>query len=298
MKRLPVVLGSLGTLLLCVTVWAQAPTGQRQGGAPAQGQAAGRGGQGGPGGGAGGGRGAPQPTQNLQVLPKDYTVQQVVPIMQATAAALGVTCEHCHKFIGPGNPMNDMASDEKPEKNKARVMMRMVQTVNTTIGSQIGKPAAEVTQVGCVTCHRGVPIPKQLVDIVTDTGNEMGAAAGIAKYRDLRKQFYGAQAYDFSDATLFTAAQRANTANKPDDAMVYANANLEFNPMSARSYQVISQAYQRKMDTPNAIAAMEKAVAMDPMNMQFQNQLNQLKNPQAGRGGQGGQGQPPARGQQ
>ena len=219
--------------------------------------------------------------------------------MQAFAQALGVGCEHCHMFVGPGNPMNDLASDIKPEKNKARAMMRMVQTVNTTLGTALNKPAAELTQVQCVTCHRGVLIPKQLVDIVTETGNMSGAAAAVAKYRELRKQYYGAQAYDFSDASLFAAAQRANAVNKPDDAIVYANVNLEFNPMSARSHQVISQAYTRKMDTPNAIAAMEKAVAMDPMNMQFQNQLNQLKNPQAGRGGQGGgQGQPPARGQQ
>src|SRR6266699_3440445 len=104
MKRLPVVLGTLGSLalyvLLVVTLAAQAPAGQTPG-APARGQGAGRGGPGA----AGGGRGAPQPTQNLQVLPKEYTVQQVVPIMQANAAALGVTCDHCHKFIGPGNPM-------------------------------------------------------------------------------------------------------------------------------------------------------------------------------------------------
>ena len=165
---------------------------------------------------------APQPTKNLQVLPKEYTVQQVVPIMQGVAQALGVGCEHCHNFIAPGNPMNDFAADDKPEKNKGRVMMRMVTNINQTLVAQVGKPAADLVQVTCVTCHRGVPVPKQLVDVVVDLGNQAqggGTAAAIAKYRDLRKQFYGSQAYDFSDFTLFTAAQRANAANKPDDAI-------------------------------------------------------------------------------
>jgi hypothetical protein len=263
MKRLPVcLLGAFGACLLATsTMSAQAP---------AQG---------------GGGRGGPQaaPITNLQILPKEQfqTFQQVLPVMQNFSAALGVGCGYCHStYIAPGNPMNDFASDTKVEKQKARVMMRTVRTVNTTFGTEIpavDKTQTKTVQVGCVTCHRGVAIPRQLVDIVVDTGNEKGAAAAVAQYRDLRKQYYGAQAYDFSDTTLFTAAQRSNVAMKPDDAIAYAQLNLEFNPMSARSYQVMSQAYGRKMDTPAAITAMEKAVAMDPMNMGFQNQLNQLK---------------------
>src|SRR5262249_40861354 len=161
----------------------------------------------------------------------ETTVPQIIPIMQGIAQGLGVGCGYCHVTAQSGAPANDFPADTKPEKNKARVMLRMVQTINTTLGSQLGKPAADVTRVGCVTRPRGVPIRKQLVDTVTDAG---GAAAGITKYRELRKQFYGAASYDFSDASLFTAAQRANTANKPDDAIAYAQANIEFNPTSAR----------------------------------------------------------------
>ena len=96
-------------------------------------------------------------------------------------------------------------------------------------------------------------IPKQLSDIVADTTGEKGAAAAVTQYRELRGKFYGAQAYDFSDNTLFTAAQRAVQANKPDDAIAYAQANVEFNPMSARSYQVLSQAYGKKGDKASAV---------------------------------------------
>ena len=72
-------------------------------------------------------RRTPQPPpQNLQVLPKDMPRAQVVQIMQNFNAALGVTCDHCHVFVGPSDPMNDFAADTKPTKTMARAMMLMV----------------------------------------------------------------------------------------------------------------------------------------------------------------------------
>lgn len=236
---------------------------------------------------------AQAPPTNLQVLPKDMTTPQVLPIMQAFAAALGVQCNYCHVTAqdGPAGggrgrgaapaAMNDFASDNKQPKQTARTMMLMARDINSKLGVELGKPANQVTQVQCVTCHRGRPVPKQLVDIVAETAMAKNAAAALDQYRELRKQFYGAAAYDFSDYTLFTAAQRAITAMRPDDALAYLQANVEFHPNSARSYQQMSVAYQRKMDTPNAIKMLEKAVELDPMNMAFRNQLNALKNPPA-----------------
>ncbi len=43
-----------------------------------------------------GGGGNQQPPKNLQVLPKDFTRQQVVGVMNGFTAALGVNCAHCH----------------------------------------------------------------------------------------------------------------------------------------------------------------------------------------------------------
>jgi hypothetical protein len=262
MKRLSMACGFF-TLVLASSLSAQAPAG---GQAP------------------GGGVPAPAPAQNLQVLPKEWTTAQVIPVMRGFATALGVECEHCHTSKGPGVPGSDFPSDAKPEKAKARVMMRMTMNINKTIGTEfasLGKPAADLVQVQCVTCHRGQAIPKQLVDIILDTASQSNAAAAIAKYRDLRSDYYGAQSYDFSDATLYDAATRAIAANKLDDAILYAQTNLEFNPKSARSHQVMSQVYQRKNDRANAIAEMEKAVALNPA---LQRQLDNLKNPPPARG--------------
>ncbi|HZM60194.1 MAG TPA: c-type cytochrome [Vicinamibacterales bacterium] len=134
---------AIGVLVLAgsLVAFAQAPQGQGQG--------------------RGDGRGAPQPPpQNLQVLPKDMARAQVLQIMQNFSAALGVTCNHCHVFNGPGDPMNDFAGDTKPTKNVARAMMRMVREVNPAIQKAVAsKPADQVAAVGCATCHRGAAIP-------------------------------------------------------------------------------------------------------------------------------------------
>jgi hypothetical protein len=130
--------------------------------APAQGQEKGqRGGEKG-----GGGRGAAPPPVNLQVLPKDWTRQQVVQVMQGFNMALGVACNYCHiEMVGaPPNEKGvipiDAAPDDKQTKKTARVMMRMVGQINETLSGQLGKPASEVVRVQCVTCHRGSAIPK------------------------------------------------------------------------------------------------------------------------------------------
>ena len=111
--------------------------------------------------GGGRGRGAQQGFTNLQVFPKDVMPQQLIQTMQAFNTALGVMCDHCHMDFGRGNPMTDMASDMKPQKNIARAMMRMTQTVNQQVqGAVTQKPQDQVTRVQCATCHRGQAIPQ------------------------------------------------------------------------------------------------------------------------------------------
>ena len=102
----------------------------------------------------------PPPPKNLLVLPKDMTTPQVQMLMRNIAAALGVQCGYCHVFEGPNNPANDFAADTKPTKLVGRVMIQMTGEINRQLAANIKKPADQITQVGCMTCHRGEAIPK------------------------------------------------------------------------------------------------------------------------------------------
>jgi tetratricopeptide (TPR) repeat protein len=192
--------------------------------------------------------------------------------MQTIAAALGVTCGYCHTAErGSGQP--------EPKKDIARAMMAMTRDINVKIQAAAGKDA---TVVQCVTCHRGVAIPRQLSEIISQTMKEQGTDAAIAQYRDLRKQYYGRQAYDFGEGTLVAIAQQISN-NKPTDAIALLQANLEFNPRSAATYAAIAFAYTRKLDDDSAIVNLEKALEIEPENGIFRGQLEQLKSYQRAR---------------
>ena len=218
----------------------------------------------------------PPPMTNLQIIPKDTPRPQVLQQMQAIAASLGVQCNYCHVMEGRGG-RTDMAADDKATKKAARGMMLLAREINSKLPESIGKAPEATTRVGCATCHRGVPIPKQITDVVTDAASAGGAAAGLAKYRELREKFYGGQSYDFSENGLLATAQRAIAANKPDDALAYLQANVDYYPKSARSYLAMSQAHLAKQDKAGAIKDLEKALDLDPNNAQAKTQLETIK---------------------
>jgi tetratricopeptide (TPR) repeat protein len=219
----------------------------------------------------------PQPPMtNLQIIPKDTPRPQLLQQMQAIANALGVQCTYCHVMEGRGG-RNDMAADEKPTKKAARGMMLLTRDINARLPDAIGKAQDATTRVGCATCHRGVPVPRQITDVVTDAAAAGGSAAGLAKFRELREKFYGGQSYDFSENGLIATAQRAIAANKPDDALAYLQANVEYYPKSSRNYLVMSQAHMAKQDKAGAIKDLEKALELDPNNAQAKAQIENLK---------------------
>ena len=67
--------------------------------------------------------------------------------MRSYTQALGVMCTHCHV-------QNDFASDEKPQKTTARMMIAMARDINAKFPD-----AAAKTYVTCYTCHNGKVTP-------------------------------------------------------------------------------------------------------------------------------------------
>jgi tetratricopeptide (TPR) repeat protein len=189
--------------------------------------------------------------------------------MQTISQALGVTCSYCHTAErGSGQP--------EPKKDIARAMIAMTRDINAKIEAATGAPSTPVMQVECITCHRGVPIPRQLSDILTQTLKTQGVETAVAQYKDLRNRYYGSAAYDFSDVTIINIAQPIAT-RRPDDALALLNAQLEFNPRSAKTLTAIAYAYTRKFDDATAITYLEKALEIEPDNGLVQGQLEQLK---------------------
>ena len=100
-------------------------------------------------------RPAQAPPTNLQVLPKEWTRQQVVQVMRNFTVALGARCSDCHVE-------DDDASDAKPMKEQARAMIRMTTVINDTHLSGLPEREEPNVRVTCITCHRGVARPEPI----------------------------------------------------------------------------------------------------------------------------------------
>jgi len=82
--------------------------------------------------------------KNIEIL-KDKKASRLPAMMSALTGLLGVSCSHCHV-------PNEWAREDKPTKQTARKMFRMIGRLNKEEFD--GKNA-----VSCWTCHRGNPHP-------------------------------------------------------------------------------------------------------------------------------------------
>jgi tetratricopeptide (TPR) repeat protein len=189
--------------------------------------------------------------------------------MAAVSQALGVRCDYCHSAPrGTGQV--------EPKKDIALAMQAMTRDLNRKIQEATGKPESEITRVDCITCHRGVAIPQPLATIILRTAVQKGGAAAADQYRDLRKQYYGRAAYDFSEDALLEMIQRL-IQGKPDDAIALLRMNLEFDPQSAKTYALLGFAYTRKLDDDSAMANLKKSLELDPSDAMVRGRLEQLE---------------------
>lgn len=210
----------------------------------------------------------------LQASPAAAQTVQL-PDMEMVARALGVECAHCHVRRRNGEP-EVAAPTGKPKLEIAKEMIAMTRDLNATIQAASGKSATEATRVECVTCHRGVAIPKQLSEIILRTVVDSGGATATNQYRELRERYYGRASYDFSEAELLRVAQRL-LDRRPDDAIALLELNLEYNPSSSASYAAIAYAFTRKRDPVSAIMNLEKALELNPNDGFARGRLEQLK---------------------
>lgn len=106
---------------------------------------------------------------NLKVLPKNISEEDLHTVMRQYSMSLGVRCGFCHvseKVEGQEKPKWDFASDQKPEKDIARNMIKMTNAINEKYLAKIKDGERSLEQITCVTCHMGRPTPIVSVDSI------------------------------------------------------------------------------------------------------------------------------------
>jgi hypothetical protein len=102
----------------------------------------------------------PNPT-NIKALPKNITGDEIHDVMHKYEADLGVECEYCHAR-NPETKRNDFPSDANPVKEKARLMIKMTEEINTRYVAQLSDHKPDQIVI-CGTCHRGTAHPEAFV---------------------------------------------------------------------------------------------------------------------------------------
>jgi tetratricopeptide (TPR) repeat protein len=221
----------------------------------------------------------PEKSKNLHVLPATTTGKELQRTMQGFTSGLGVRCIYCHAGEeGKDLSTFDFASDDKPEKDKARVMMKMANAINTTFLVELHGGSASSIPVTCVTCHHGNALPVLLEDKLKRTFDAHGIDSTIKQYRTLKEQFYGGFTYNFREGTLLRLADKIMEDTTQSAAGIQVlNLNIEMYPAFAFSYVHLASYYESQGNIKAAIENYEQAIKLNPKDERLQKQLERLQ---------------------
>jgi hypothetical protein len=220
----------------------------------------------------------PDSAVNLEVLPADIPIRQLIDTMRGITAALGVRCEYCH--VGDaGEPLSefDFVSDDMPAKGKAREMLRMVADINGRWLAALPRRGTPAVEVACVTCHRGQARPVMLEDLLAQVTDSAGADVAVARYRGLRERFYGGFTFDFGPDPVNEAAAGLLRSRRFADAKTLLGLNAEYHPDDARGLVLRGQVELALGDTSAAVPLLERALELQPENPPLQRLLSRLR---------------------
>lgn len=220
----------------------------------------------------------PEHFENLKVLPQDIPRDSLLQIMRGFTMALGVRCQYCHvqRPGADGRESFDFKADDKAPKDKARFMMRMVRTLNGEVLPQVPHRHDPPVGVGCVTCHRGLPIPTTLDRVLTAALDSGGATAAIARYRQLRQETMASGRYDFSEGSINELARRLAAQGKTAEAAALLEMNGEFYPQSGQVDFQLGEVYRMRGERDKALVRYRMAQQKDPNNPQIRRRIDEL----------------------
>ena len=225
----------------------------------------------------------PPATKNLKALPVDIPVRTLIDTMAGFTRALGVRCTYCHLGReGDDLATYDFISDEKPEKVKAREMLRMVSAINGEHLTKLVSRREPRITVTCATCHHGVAQPRPLQQVLLAAYDAAGSDSLESAYKALRQRYYGAAAYDFGEVPLVDVGNAIRARGKLADAVRTYVLNTQVTPNSGFAFRSAAGGQLAAGDTAAAVASLQKALTINPNDSQAKGLLDRVsKKPSA-----------------
>jgi len=223
----------------------------------------------------------PEKLTNLKELPSEWTGERLRPVMTGFSRSLGIGCSHCH--VGEeGKPLTtyDFASDDNPNKDRARAMLRMLRMIGEEL-EKIEPSGAERVNMWCHTCHAGRTRPMTLAEDLGEQYRADGADAVLERHTQLKERYYGKGSYNFGEGTLNQLGYMALGADDSAGAIAILTRNTEEFPDSANTWDSLAEAYMRSGNRENARNFYTRSLELDPGNLNAQEMLESLAEPPA-----------------
>lgn len=199
--------------------------------------------------------------------------------MEAFTSGLNVRCDYCHseaKGGGGGFNSMDFASDTKKTKQIARVMIKMVQSINNDFLPQANNIEKLNGKIGCITCHHGNAEIEQLSERLFKTYQKTGIDSVFSEYNSLKKTYYGGFVYNFKDNELNKLAEEIIKQQRYDDAIRVLEFNSNLYPDSFGTYDTLGDAYLAKGDKAKAKEYYNKALSINQGDWRARRSLQRL----------------------
>ncbi|HYX30034.1 MAG TPA: c-type cytochrome [Pyrinomonadaceae bacterium] len=157
--------------------------------------------------------------KNIKVL-NGMPQSQLYPAMRFMAASLGFQCGSCHVI---GNSFGDFPADDKPEKQTARDMIRMVQYINKNYAD--GNPT-----VSCYTCHRGsrspVTAPTLPLQLAVPIGVSSSAASPLPSVDEVLNKYLDAIGGKAAGDLITSCVVKGTTTTAIGQTVAYESEQL------------------------------------------------------------------------
>jgi tetratricopeptide (TPR) repeat protein len=222
----------------------------------------------------------PDKFTNLQFFPKEIARDTLVANMRAITGALGVRCSYCHTG-GDGRSLEgvDFASDDKVEKQKARQMLEIARRINGELLTNMPERRTPPVVVECVTCHRGLAVPRTLTTQLVNIATATGADSAVAVYRKAREEHANDGVYDFSERSASDAARTLGQRGKTAEALALLELNAELFPQSTRALNELAMAHEGAGHKDKAIELYKRVLVIAPNERQARARLTALGAP-------------------
>jgi tetratricopeptide (TPR) repeat protein len=222
----------------------------------------------------------PEKFTNLQFFPKDIARDTLVATMRGVTMALGVRCNYCHTG-GDGQSLQgvDFASDDKVEKQKARQMFEIARRINGELLSNMPERRTPAVAVECITCHRGLAVPRTLKTQLVNVATASGADSAIAFYRKAREEHASDGVYDLTDRSVSEAARTLVERGKTAEAIALLEVNADLFPSSARVLSQLAATHETAGHKDKAIELYKRVLAIAPNDQQARRRLTALGAP-------------------